>query len=699
MEDGVKGATPSFSGKAGWVKKSSGKLLGSYKERYVQVEKTEMVVYDNKELQNCLERVDLEKYDKCLEVRSTFKKKNRLVLVRAPKSGSKVHDIKLQVESVEEKEAWIKALGDAINKAKNKIFDEVKVDESCSLDHVTRSRARGNRSRRPPTRIHMKEVASISSDGILRLDLDVVDQTPNGMHEMNSAVDTVEVSDTDSGPKPEASAPKPPMPPSTPSETPSKEEAPSEEEKATPAPPMPPSKESKPNVSEVEEVEEAMPSGTAPDNGGSEPATPETPPDESSASATSPPKPLTPPIPPSKDKKPIHAVEQEPAETPDAKDNEEEHACKSQSDTQLSTTSEQVLRVDGSSPPPSDTPVTPPEDTPTSSELSQTESDQPTSEQKSTPKQEVDPEPEVPPEKEEAAKQDVAPKQDAPSEEEMAPKQDAPSEEEMAPKPEGAASSAPTAPEPLVCHSGLAPAQHDAAPALTPPTKPTEHAPESSHGPPSKPVQKGPGPPAPPKKKRLKPVVAGSDQSFDLKDRLMDNVSPSDMVNPPDEVVSGRGDPDQPAEPPNEGMAGPSQEAGSSQSTEQEEVKSVDSGQHSQDGDDSCGSLEEDAPNGDTPATGVTPREDQLSEPHPDVDDLRSRVAHELQTTQELLGEACRGEAQGFCGEGGASSGTSPAELLMKATEKLQLAELCLREASTLKLGDTPEEKDKRTSW
>lgn len=38
---------------------------------------------------------------------------------------------------------------------------QVKVDESLSLDHVTRSRPKGNRGRRPPTRIHMKEVGEV----------------------------------------------------------------------------------------------------------------------------------------------------------------------------------------------------------------------------------------------------------------------------------------------------------------------------------------------------------------------------------------------------------------------------------------------------------------------------------------------------------------------------------------------------------
>lgn len=35
---------------------------------------------------------------------------------------------------------------------------QVKVDDSSNLEHVTRTRPKGNRHRRPPTRIHMKEV-------------------------------------------------------------------------------------------------------------------------------------------------------------------------------------------------------------------------------------------------------------------------------------------------------------------------------------------------------------------------------------------------------------------------------------------------------------------------------------------------------------------------------------------------------------
>uniref|UniRef100_A0A3P9QFL3 Pleckstrin homology domain containing, family O member 2 n=1 Tax=Poecilia reticulata TaxID=8081 RepID=A0A3P9QFL3_POERE len=164
MEDQIAGKDPAqqnkpkFLSKAGWVKKAHGRLLTSYKDRYLHVEKTEVVVYENEDLQNCLERLDLENFETCHELKSPFKKKHRLVLIRSPKSGNKIHDVKFQTQTVEEKEAWIKALSDCINRAKNKVFDEVKVDESSNLEHITRTRPQGNRNRRPPTRIHMKEV-------------------------------------------------------------------------------------------------------------------------------------------------------------------------------------------------------------------------------------------------------------------------------------------------------------------------------------------------------------------------------------------------------------------------------------------------------------------------------------------------------------------------------------------------------------
>ncbi|XP_037610083.1 pleckstrin homology domain-containing family O member 2 [Sebastes umbrosus] len=361
MEDGAKedpaqSKEPKFLGKAGWVKKAPKGLLASYKDRYVRVEKTEIVVYENEDLQNCLERVDLENYDECRELKSPFKKKHRLLLIRSSKPGNKVSDVKFQAQTAEEKEAWIKALLDGINRAKNKIFDEVTVDESSNLDHVTRSRPKGNRNRRPPTRIHMKEVADVSSDGILRLDLDLEDAImPNGTHHTtvdgtatpkeairvpsppSKASETAErrsgaISEEEAQTEPEVSPQKkvikPPMPPtkeakpsSPPEDEPDQDDGP---EKKVLKPPMPPSKEAKPSASPVEEATEAEKKTTGPP--------PPTPPNKPSpSSSTSNPAEASqsrpnshPPTPPSKEKKPSHPAEEPDQEVQDSTDENKE---------------------------------------------------------------------------------------------------------------------------------------------------------------------------------------------------------------------------------------------------------------------------------------------------------------------------------------------------------------------------------------
>ncbi|XP_064426378.1 pleckstrin homology domain-containing family O member 2 isoform X2 [Mirounga angustirostris] len=126
--------------------------------------------------QKCVETVELGSYEKCQDLRALLKRKHRFILQRSP--GNKVSDIKFQATSGEEKESWIKALNEGINRGKNKAFDEVKVDKSCALEHVTRDRVRGGQRRRPPTRVHLKEVANAASDGLLRLDLEVPDSGP-----------------------------------------------------------------------------------------------------------------------------------------------------------------------------------------------------------------------------------------------------------------------------------------------------------------------------------------------------------------------------------------------------------------------------------------------------------------------------------------------------------------------------------------
>uniref|UniRef100_A0A3B1JMU5 Pleckstrin homology domain containing, family O member 2 n=1 Tax=Astyanax mexicanus TaxID=7994 RepID=A0A3B1JMU5_ASTMX len=363
MEDGVKEdpAKPKevkVTGKAGWLKKSSGKILSSYKDRYVHLDKTEVALYDNEDLKNCVERIDLENFDKCHELRGPFQKKHRLILTRTQKSGSKVCNVKLQAQNEEEKEAWIKALNDGINRAKNKIFDEVKIDESLSLEHVTRTRPKGNRGRRPPTRIHMKEASNISPDGIMKLDLDEADSMPNGTHkvsaeeseqkdtkpQMSSAksFDDIQEEAEEKEDAPQKKAVKPPMPPSKekkPSEKeeseapqknaimppmpPSKDKKPSQnmedeepgevmQEKKVQKPPMPPSKENKPSISDNGDAtkENASDSGVeseaTPTPSELSPAPEST--DEAETGESASPKTTAPaPAPPSKDKKPSQA--------------------------------------------------------------------------------------------------------------------------------------------------------------------------------------------------------------------------------------------------------------------------------------------------------------------------------------------------------------------------------------------------------
>ncbi|XP_025929085.1 pleckstrin homology domain-containing family O member 2 [Apteryx rowi] len=233
--------------KFGWIKKSSGGLLGLWKDRYIQLRKTQLVVYEDEDEQKCIETVELESYDKCQELRALLKKKNRFILIRSP--GKKVHDIKFQAPTLEEKESWIKALNEGINRGKNKIFDEVKVDESLSLDHVTRDRVKMTQGRRPPTRSHLKEAAKSTSDGILRLDLDIVD---NGPPNLDSTI-----SESDD-PPPQKETPKPPMPPTKPTGTKEKQDAenkvPDQEHKKPLSPPLPPDKKLKESIASKDSI-------------------------------------------------------------------------------------------------------------------------------------------------------------------------------------------------------------------------------------------------------------------------------------------------------------------------------------------------------------------------------------------------------------------------------------------------------------
>ncbi|XP_041031322.1 pleckstrin homology domain-containing family O member 1-like [Carcharodon carcharias] len=166
---GEDGGSP---GRAGWIRKHCGRtLLGTvWKERFIRLQRGRLLIYQQQEDVQCEETVELGKYQRCQEQRALMKRNQfRLVLIR--RSGTKVPELRFQVNGADDKDSWLNALNEAIGKANDKEFDQVTVDEKNSLDHLTRNRVKINHTRRPPTRQHRKEVASAVSDGMQRLEL------------------------------------------------------------------------------------------------------------------------------------------------------------------------------------------------------------------------------------------------------------------------------------------------------------------------------------------------------------------------------------------------------------------------------------------------------------------------------------------------------------------------------------------------
>ncbi|XP_077173644.1 pleckstrin homology domain-containing family O member 2 [Paroedura picta] len=239
MEEGAKEELPEkpkcalTADKVGWIKKSTGGILGLWKERYILLCKSQLLMYEDEDEQRCLETVELENYEKCQDLRALLNRKHRFILIRSP--GYKVQDIKFQAGRKEEKESWMKALNEGINRGKNRVFDEVKVDKSLCLEHKTRDRAKMGQGRRPPTRSHLKEAAETTSDGILRLDLDVPDSGPPNT--------TLVTSDAANASPPKEPV-KPPMPPAKPPTEKPNPDSTSEDPEAK-SPPMPPAENEK----------------------------------------------------------------------------------------------------------------------------------------------------------------------------------------------------------------------------------------------------------------------------------------------------------------------------------------------------------------------------------------------------------------------------------------------------------------------
>uniref|UniRef100_A0A8C8TNB6 Pleckstrin homology domain containing, family O member 1 n=2 Tax=Peromyscus TaxID=10040 RepID=A0A8C8TNB6_PERMB len=163
-----------------WVRKFCGKGIFReiWKNRYVVLKGDQLYVSEKevKDEKNIQEVFDLSDYEKCEELRKSKSrsKKNhsKFTLARCRQPGTTAPNLIFLAVSPEEKESWINALSSAITRAKNRILDEVTVEEDSYLVHPTRDRAKIQHSRRPPTRGHLMAVASTStSDGMLTLDL------------------------------------------------------------------------------------------------------------------------------------------------------------------------------------------------------------------------------------------------------------------------------------------------------------------------------------------------------------------------------------------------------------------------------------------------------------------------------------------------------------------------------------------------
>ncbi|XP_029958086.1 pleckstrin homology domain-containing family O member 1b [Salarias fasciatus] len=165
--------------KVGWIRKFCGKGIFReiWKNRFVVLRGDQLFVCQKevKELGRADEVLDLSDYERCEEIRKnkSRSKKNhsKFRLQRCSSPGNMVPNLVFLAVSPEEKESWINALNAAITRAKNRILDEVTVDD-LQLSHLTRDRVKIPHNRRLPTRGHLLAVASASSsDGMLTLDL------------------------------------------------------------------------------------------------------------------------------------------------------------------------------------------------------------------------------------------------------------------------------------------------------------------------------------------------------------------------------------------------------------------------------------------------------------------------------------------------------------------------------------------------
>ncbi|KAG7218819.1 hypothetical protein INR49_019697, partial [Caranx melampygus] len=166
--------------KVGWIRKFCGRGIFReiWKNRFVVLKGDQLFICEKevKELGRADEVLDLTDYEHCEEIRKN-KTSNKLIhanskeTVMVSYTVTMVPNLVFLAVSPEEKESWIHVLNAAITRAKNRILDEVTVDDS-QLCHLTRDRVKIPHNRRLPTRGHLLAVASASSsDGTLTLDL------------------------------------------------------------------------------------------------------------------------------------------------------------------------------------------------------------------------------------------------------------------------------------------------------------------------------------------------------------------------------------------------------------------------------------------------------------------------------------------------------------------------------------------------
>ncbi|KAK5873404.1 hypothetical protein PBY51_018447 [Eleginops maclovinus] len=163
--------------KLGWIRRFCGRGIFReiWKNRFVVLRADQLFICEKevKELGRADEVLDLSDYERCEEIRKnkSRSKKNhsKFRVQRCSSPGNTVPNLVFLAVSPEEKESWIQVLNASITRAKNRILDEVTVEDN-QLSHLTRDRVKIPQTRRLPTRGHLLAVAS-SSDGALTLDL------------------------------------------------------------------------------------------------------------------------------------------------------------------------------------------------------------------------------------------------------------------------------------------------------------------------------------------------------------------------------------------------------------------------------------------------------------------------------------------------------------------------------------------------